>query len=54
LIFELAGTKPYAQRFRDTFSVNLLEAGGPLETVTVIGALKYTCHRKTLFEKAWS
>jgi integrase len=32
----LAGVKGYAHRFRDTFSVNLLKSGVPLETVAVL------------------
>ncbi len=35
-VFELAGIKGHAHRFRDTFSVNLLKAGVPLETVSVL------------------
>jgi len=35
-VFELAGIKGHAHRFRDTFSVNLLQAGVPLETVSVL------------------
>jgi hypothetical protein len=34
--FKLAGIKGHAHRFRDTFSVNLLQAGVPLETVSVL------------------
>lgn len=35
-VFELAGINGHAHRFRDTFSVNLLKAGVPLETVSVL------------------
>jgi integrase/recombinase XerD len=35
-VFKLAGIKGHAHRFRDTFSVNLLQAGVPLETVSVL------------------
>jgi integrase/recombinase XerD len=35
-VFELAGIKGHAHRFRDTFSVNLLLAGVPLETVSIL------------------
>jgi integrase/recombinase XerD len=35
-VFDLAGIKGHAHRFRDTFSVNLLKAGVPLETVSVL------------------
>jgi integrase/recombinase XerD len=35
-VFELAGIQGHAHRFRDTFSVNLLQAGVPLETVSVL------------------
>jgi integrase/recombinase XerD len=35
-VFKLAGIKGHAHRFRDTFSVTLLEAGVPLETVSIL------------------
>ena len=35
-VFKLAGIEGRAHRFRDTFSVNLLKAGVPLETVSVL------------------
>jgi integrase/recombinase XerD len=35
-LFGLAGIKGHAHRFRDTFSVNLLQAGVPIETVSVL------------------
>ncbi|HUZ94356.1 MAG TPA: tyrosine-type recombinase/integrase, partial [Edaphobacter sp.] len=35
-VFVLAGIKGHAHRFRDTFSVNLLKAGVPLETVSIL------------------
>src|SRR5439155_27156089 len=36
-LFKLAGVKDgHAHRFRDTFSVSLLQAGVPLETVSVL------------------
>ena len=35
-VFKLAGIKGHAHRFRDTFSVSLLEAGVPLETVSIL------------------
>jgi integrase/recombinase XerD len=35
-VFKLAGIEGHAHRFRDTFSVNLLQAGVPLETVSVL------------------
>ena len=35
-VFELAGIEGHAHRFRDTFSVNLLQAGVQLETVSVL------------------
>ncbi len=35
-VFRLAGIEGHAHRFRDTFSVNLLQAGVPIETVSVL------------------
>lgn len=35
-LFKIAQVKGHAHRFRDTFSVSLLEAGVPLETVSVL------------------
>jgi len=35
-LFSLAGVKGHAHRFRDTFSVDLLKAGVPLESVSVL------------------
>jgi integrase/recombinase XerD len=35
-VFKLAGIQGHAHRFRDTFSVSLLQAGVPLETVSVL------------------
>jgi integrase/recombinase XerD len=35
-VFEAAGVKGHAHRFRDTFSVNLLQKGVSLETVSVL------------------
>lgn len=35
-LFTLAGVKGHAHRFRDTFSVDLLKAGVPLESVSVL------------------
>jgi integrase/recombinase XerD len=35
-LFKLAGIKGHAHRFRDTFSVSLLESGATLETVSVL------------------
>jgi integrase/recombinase XerD len=35
-LFKLAGIKGHAHKFRDTFSVSLLEVGVPLETVAVL------------------
>lgn len=35
-VFKLAGVNGHAHRFRDTFSVNLLKAGVPIETVSVL------------------
>jgi integrase/recombinase XerD len=35
-LFKLAGIKGHAHRFRDTFSVNLLQSGVPLESVSVL------------------
>ena len=35
-VFKLAGIKGHAHRFRDTFSVNLLEAGVSLESVSIL------------------
>ncbi len=35
-VFKAAGVRGHAHRFRDTFSVNLLNAGVPLETVSVL------------------
>jgi len=35
-LFEIAGVKGHAHRFRDTFSVSLLKKGVPLETVSIL------------------
>ena len=35
-LFKLAGIKGHAHRFRDTFSVNLLQSGVPLESVSIL------------------
>lgn len=35
-VFKLAGIDGHAHRFRNTFSVNLLQAGVPLETVSIL------------------
>jgi integrase/recombinase XerD len=35
-VFKIAGIEGHAHRFRDTFSVNLLKAGIPLETVSIL------------------
>ena len=35
-VFAAAGVKGHAHRFRDTFSVNLLNGGVTLETVSVL------------------